>query len=191
MARLPARRRSRPVVLSYNVAALLRAAPGTERRYPVEAVQMDIADDVQLAGPIEGEVRLSRTGRSILARAHLSTTIDAYCSRCLRPLVAPIDVEIEEEALPSIDIDTGLPIDPADEPDALRLDDHHELDLGEPVREAISLAEPIALLCRPDCRGLCLVCGIDLNTVTDHAHPDEQIDPGLAALAEWRLPEPH
>ena len=173
-------------MLSYNVATLLRSAPGTERRYPVEHVRMEIADDLKLAEPIEGEVRLSRTGRSILARAHLTTAIEGYCSRCLQPVVAPIDVEIEEEALPSIDIDTGLPVNRADEPDALRLDDHHELDLGEPVREAISLAEPISLLCRPDCRGLCLVCGVELNTVADHEHPDDEVDPRLAALAEWR-----
>ena len=173
-------------MLSYNVATLLRSAPGTERRYPVAAVDMDIAEDISLAAPIEGEVRLSRTGRSILARANLSTAIDASCSRCLRPIVAPIDVEIEEEALPSIDIDTGLPVDRGAEPDVLRLDDHHELDLGEPVREAISLAEPIALLCRPDCRGLCLVCGVDLNKAGEHVHDEETIDPRMAALAEWR-----
>jgi uncharacterized protein len=173
-------------MLSYNVASLLRAAPGTERRYPIEPIEMDIADDIKLAKPIEGEVRLSRTGHSIMARAHVSTAIDGYCSRCLKAVVAPIDIDIEEVALPSIDIDTGLPIDLDAEPDALRLDDHHELDLGEPIREAISLAEPIALLCRPDCRGLCLVCGIDLNAVTDHNHADDGIDPRLAALAELR-----
>ena len=173
-------------MLSYNVATLLRSAPGTERRYAVDGVEMEIADDLELAAPIEGEVRLSRTGRSILARAHLSTAINTSCSRCLQPLVAPIDVDIDEEALPSIDIDSGLPTDRDEEPDALWLDDHHELDLGEPVREAISLAEPIALLCRPDCRGLCPVCGIDLNSVAQHDHGDETVDPRLAKLAAWR-----
>jgi uncharacterized protein len=172
-------------MLSYNVASLLRSAPGTERRYPIENLEMDIAEDLRLARPIDGEVRLSRTGRSILARAHLSTAIEGYCSRCLNPVVATIDVDIEEEVLPSIDIDSGLPVNREDEPDALRLDDHHELDLGEQVREAISLAEPISLLCRPDCRGLCLVCGVDLNTVTDHTHPEDTIDPRLAALADY------
>ena len=173
-------------VLSYNVASLLRADPGTERHYPVEDVRLDIADDVTLAEPINGEVRLSRTGRSVLARAHLSTAIESYCSRCLKALVAPIDVDIEEVAMPSIDIDTGQPIDLPGEPDVLRLDDHHELHLAEPVREAISLAEPITLLCREDCRGLCPTCGADLNTVTDHSHTEEAIDPRLASLAEWR-----
>jgi uncharacterized protein len=143
-------------------------------------------DDLRLAAPIAGEVRLSRTTRSILARASLSTAIEVSCSRCLKQIVAPISVEIEEEALPSIDIDTGQPIAPDEELDALRLDDHHELDLDEPIREAISLAEPIALLCRPDCRGLCPVCGVDLNSITDHGHTDEAPDPRLAALADWR-----
>ena len=172
-------------MLSYNVATLLREAPGTERRYAVEAADLPMYDDLQLAAPIAGEVRLSRTGRSILARARLSTAIEPTCSRCLKAVVAPIDVEIEEVAMPSIDIDTGQPVHPDVEPDALRLNDHHELDLGEPVREAISLAEPIALLCRPNCRGLCPTCGIDLNSAGRHAHNDELIDPRLAGLAEW------
>ena len=173
-------------MLNFNVSALLRATPGTERRYPIEAVELPIADDLHLAEPIEGEVRLSRTGRSIIARAHVTTAIDGTCSRCLRPVVAPIEVKIEEEALPSIDIDTGLPLAEDEEPDALRLDDHHELDLGEPIREAISLAEPITMLCRPDCQGLCLVCGIDMNDDPDHGHTDDNVDPRLAALAELR-----
>ena len=173
-------------MLSYNVATLLRSAPGTERRYPVEDLEMEIAEDLRIAQPIAGEVRLSRTGRSIIARAHLTTAIEGYCSRCLKPIVAPLDIDIEEEALPSIDIDSGVPVNREDEPDALRLDDHHELDLAEPIREAISLAEPISMLCRENCRGLCLVCGVDLNTVTEHEHADETVDPRLAALAEWR-----
>ncbi|MDL2336015.1 MAG: DUF177 domain-containing protein [Chloroflexota bacterium] len=177
---------AKAIVLSYNVATLLRAAPGTERRYTVEPTELAMYDDLRLAAPIAGEVRLARTTRSILARASLSTAIEVSCSRCLTPIVAPISVEIEEEALPTIDIDTGQPLDPGDEPDALRLDAHHELDLDEPIREAISLAEPIALLCRPDCRGLCPVCGVDLNSNTDHAHAEEVLDPRLAALAEWR-----
>jgi uncharacterized protein len=172
-------------VLSYNVASLLRAAPGTERRYPVHDELIDVAEDLRLAAPINGEVRLSRTGRSILARADLTTAIEGACSRCLTPVVVPIEVDLEEEALPSIDIASGQPTSFDDEPDALRLDDHHELDLAEPVREAISLAEPITLLCRPDCRGLCLTCGIDLNSVTDHSHIEDAVDPRLAALAGW------
>jgi len=173
-------------VLSYNVASLLRDAPGSYETHQVDVDDLKVADDVTLVAPITGYVRLSRTGRSILARAELQTAIAGVCGRCLKPVVTPIDVQIEEEALPSIDIDTGLPVDTSAEPDALRLTDHHELDLAVPIREAISLAEPIAVLCRPDCRGLCPDCGVDLNDNPSHSHADEEIDPRLAALAEWR-----
>src|SRR3972149_1974744 len=112
-------------MLSYTAAGWLRSTPGTARRYEVHAETLEIADDLRLAAPIEGEVRLASTGRSILATAELTTALDERCSRCLAPGVTPVHVSLQEEALPSIDIDTGLPVDTAAEPDALRLDDHH------------------------------------------------------------------
>jgi uncharacterized protein len=173
-------------MLSYNVAGLLREPVGTSRTYPVSGEQLAIADDLRLAAPIDGQVRLARTSRSILARAELTTALEEPCSRCLKPAVAPIHVELEEEALPSVDLTSGQPLDTSEEPEALRLDDHHELDLSGPVRDAISLAEPIAPLCRADCQGLCATCGVDLNEQPDHHHDDDEIDPRLAALAAFR-----
>ena len=52
------------------------------------------------------------------------------------------DIDLDEEYLPSIDLTTGRPVGTADEPEALRLTDHHEVDLEPSVRDAISLAEP-------------------------------------------------
>jgi uncharacterized protein len=172
-------------MLRFNVASLLRSAPGTSRDYPVALDHLPIAEDVEPAGPVSGSVRLSRTSRSILARGRFQAALVETCSRCLGPAAVPVDVEIDEEALPSIDIDTGLPVDMSAEPDALRIDEHHELDLAESLREAISLAEPIAPVCRQDCRGLCPECGSDLNADPAHAHPAE-VDPRLAVLAGLR-----
>ena len=98
-------------------------------------------------------------------------------------IVTPVSIDIDQEALPTIDINTGQPVHFGDEPDAIRLDEHHELDLGPAVRDAISLAEPIAPLCRPDCAGLCLECGQDLNLAPGHHHEDDELDPRLAGLA--------
>ncbi len=172
-------------MLSYNVAGLLRSAPGTSREYTVRADVFDVADDVRLIAPLEGEVKLSRTGRSILAHAVVRTAFEERCSRCLAIVAAPIEVTLDEEALPSVDIDSGQAVDRSAEPDALRLDDHHELDLTEPIREAVSLAEPIAPLCRPECAGLCETCGADLNADPTHVHGDASIDPRLAVLTSW------
>ncbi|MBA2275486.1 MAG: DUF177 domain-containing protein [Chloroflexi bacterium] len=173
-------------MLSYNVAALLRSVPGTSRTYLLAVDALPIAEDLELAAPIEGELKLSRTGRSIRAQARIQTSVAERCSRCLIPVAAPINVEIDEEALPLLDIDSGKPLDTSAEPDVLRLDEHHELDLGSAIRDAISLAEPIAPLCRPDCRGLCLFCGADQNQDPGHGHPDDDIDPRLVGLAALR-----
>ena len=75
----------------------------------------------------------------------------------MQPLPArvelPVDIRLQEEYLPALDLTTGRPLPVDDEPDVARLTDHHELDLETPVREAIQLAEPIAPLCRPGLPG--------------------------------------
>lgn len=176
-----------PAPLVWNVAGLLSEDPGATRDYDVAGVTIDLGEDLRLADPIEGHVRLSRTNRGLLVAATLRASLDAECSRCLRDIEVPIEIAIEEEALPSIDLQSGAPVRPdvgdGDEP--LRLTDHHELDLETPVREAIQLEEPIAALCREECPGLCSVCGEPLDDGV-HDHPDEDVDPRLEALRGFR-----
>jgi uncharacterized protein len=171
--------------LTWNVAGLLVDGVGADRTYDIADVSIDLPDDLVLASPIGGRVRLTRTNRGILADARLATSLAGECARCLRPLTTQIDIVLEEEYLPSIDLSSGRPVDTDTEPEALRLTDHHELDLEPSVRDAISLAEPIAPLDRPDCPGLCAVCGQPLDE-GEHDHPDDEIDPRLEALKAFR-----
>jgi DUF177 domain-containing protein len=170
--------------LAWNVAGLLADDPGADRVFPVAGVTIDL-DDLRLAEPIEGRVRLVRTNRGILASASLRAALALQCSRCLRDVVEPVSIDIQEEYLPSLDLATGRPLATDDEPDVARLTDHHELDLETPVREALQLAEPIAPVCRPDCPGLCIVCGERLDE-GEHDHPTDDIDPRLEALRGFK-----
>jgi uncharacterized protein len=167
--------------LAWNVAGLLADDPGADRVRVVEDARIDLGDDLALVSPLAGRVRLLRTNRGILAAADLTTALALECSRCLREIAFPVDIRLEEEYLPALDLATGRPLPTDDEPDVARLTDHHELDLETPVREAILLAEPIAPLCRADCPGLCIVCGERLDDGI-HDHPDDDIDPRLEAL---------
>lgn len=167
--------------LVWNVAGLLGDAVGADRTYDVADVHIELPDDLRLAEPIEGRVRLIHTNRGVLAQANLRTVLATECVRCLRPTTVPLDLRIEDEFLPMLDLATGKPVELGDEPEALRLSDHHELDLEPSVFDAISLAEPIAPLDRPDCPGLCPVCGLPLDEGA-HDHPDDDIDPRLEAL---------
>ena len=172
--------------LRFNVAGLLAEPPGPTRDYPLAGITIPLEDGRRLADPIEGRVRLTRTNRGILARAELTAALEGECGRCLRPIEVPLTLQVDEEVLPSIDLASGQPVDASAEPDVARLTDHHELDLETLVREAIDLAEPIAAFCRPDCPGLCPTCGEPLD-VGSHDHPDEPIDPRLAALQAFRV----
>lgn len=169
----------------WNVAGLLGDAVGSDRVYEITDGRVRLAEDLELAAPITGRVRLTRTNRGILAEATLSTSLAGECSRCLRPAVTPLQVRLEEEHLPSLDLQSGAPVSTAEEPDAMRLTDHHEVDLGPSVADAIALAEPIAPLDRPDCPGLCPVCGLPLDEGS-HDHPDDDIDPRLEALRAFQ-----
>jgi uncharacterized protein len=171
--------------LTYPVSSLLRKPPGTTRTYPVHGVTIDLGADLELADPIEGEIRLTRTNRGLLVHGRLNTALASLCSRCLRDIEVPLEVEIDEEALPSVDIDTGQPADLSAEPEVIRLNGQHELELEPVVREAIQLAEPIAALCREDCPGLCATCGEEL-TGPPHEH-EEEIDPRLEALRAFMV----
>ena len=59
------------------------------------------------------------------------------------------------------------------------------IDLGSWARDALVLALPEKILCRPDCAGLCPVCGRDLNQ-EPHVHEEAEVDTRWAALAELR-----
>jgi uncharacterized protein len=59
------------------------------------------------------------------------------------------------------------------------------LDLTAWARDTLALSLPVQILCKPDCAGLCPVCGLDLN-VEPHTHPEERLDPRWEALNELR-----
>ena len=170
--------------LVWNVAGLLGDGTGAARDFAVAGVEIDGGDDFQLAGPIFGRVRVSRTNRGLLVDAAFTTALATECVRCLRPITVPLAFEIQDEALPSLDLKTGKAARLSEEDEetgVIVLTDHHELDLEPAIRDAILLNEPVTPLDRDDCPGLCIVCGLPLDE-GDHDHPDDDIDPRLEAL---------
>ncbi|MCJ7709305.1 MAG: DUF177 domain-containing protein [Chloroflexi bacterium] len=169
------------------MSGLLAELPGTVREYALDAVEVVPEDGPIVTEPVSGTLRLLRTNRGLVVEARLQTGLAGECARCTRPLVTPIRLRIDEEVLPTIDLASGAPV-PMEEgadPEAPRLTDHHELELRPLVLEAISLQEPIAPVCDPDCPGLCPECGERLEI--DHPVHDTAIDPRLEALMAFRV----
>ncbi len=146
--------------IAINVAQLLKEAVGSTRRYQLKEVASP-----ETAQKIDGEVRLIRSPKGILVEGEVVTTVETVCSRCLSPIDIPLTFKIiEEEFLPKMDMISGSPLFSGDEATgALFINEEHILDLGEIVRQCFILAMPMKPLCRPDCAGLCPMCGSNLN----------------------------
>lgn len=150
-------------MFTINVAQLLKSAVGTTRDFDFEEAAPSFGEELQERAPLRGHARLMRTQRGILVRAEFATAVELACSRCLEPVVVPVEGGFEEEWFPSTEILTGLPSQRPDDPDAFIINSHHELDLGEALRQYLTTAIPYHALCDEVCAGLCGQCGQNLN----------------------------
>jgi uncharacterized protein len=124
-------------------------------------------------------VDVSRTtGNGWALRLRFTAGLEGPCMRCLEPAVHEAEVDARE-------------IDQHDTDDEeLRspyvVDD--ELDIGRWAHDVAVLTTPTRLLCRPDCAGLCPVCGESLNDAdpADHKH-DSGTDPRWDKLKDLKL----
>lgn len=164
----------------FNVAQLLKSSIGTsvEEDFEEEHIQLD--EDLKIVGPIIGHVRMSRISQGLLVSGWVDVTIELTCTRCLTQFEQPMHVPFEERFYPTIDIVTGLPLPTPEEEDVFLINDHHEVDLSEAIRQRILLDIPMVTLCKEDCAGLCSQCGHDLNTGPCDCQPP--VDERLSVL---------
>jgi DUF177 domain-containing protein len=151
---------------------------GKRLQIPVRLEPFELGGQTYVANPDSPAVRLdvSRPSGGYAFRLRFPTQLEGPCVRCLAP--ARLDLEIEAR-----EVDQAVAGD-----EELRspyvVDD--ELDIGRWAHDATLLALPTQLLCRPDCAGLCPVCGESLNDNPGHHH-DQAPDPRWAALKDLRL----
>ena len=149
--------------MRYNVSQLLKENTGSTRQFEVDEVlpspDPDWGEQLEVSGP----VTLVRTPSGILVAATLKTAIADVCARCVEPLIEPLDVEIEAEFFPTVDVWSGVAVAVPDDPEVFAIDKRHVLDLTDAFRQGVLVAREMRPLCRPDCRGLCPQCGTNLN----------------------------
>jgi uncharacterized protein len=160
----------------------LGLAHGEGRRLelPVELEPFELGGQTYLANPAAPTVRLevSRPSGGFALHITFPVHLEGPCVRCLED--AALDLEVEAREIDQ----TG-----ADDPELRSpyvADD--ELDIGRWAHDAAILALPTRILCRPDCAGLCPVCGESLNDAdpAEHVH-DTGPDPRWAALKDLKL----
>jgi uncharacterized protein len=159
----------------------LRLSAGEARRLDLHVA----VDPLSLAGqpyPFEPEsvparLDISRTtGGGYALRVRFEARVVGPCMRCLEQASPRFEVDAREVSQPGGSEELTSPYV-----------EHEVLDVQAWAREALALSVPAKLLCQPDCRGLCGVCGANLNeSQTEHEHGRDP-DPRWAKLSELRF----
>jgi uncharacterized protein len=156
-----------------NVAALLKEQVGAIRTYRLMLDRFALDSDLFAEG-IAGNVKLTRLSDEIIAGIRARGTVTLECQRCLRSYEQPFRTEFDEEFREAFDVRTGAGMK-SGRPDDERfaIDENHELDFAEPLRQEILVSLPMRPACGDDCPGPDVIEVGDEGTVDDR----------LAALA--------
>jgi uncharacterized protein len=143
-----------------NVAQLLKENVGSTRRITVSLDALPL-DERVTARDVEAQIKLTRISNGILATGKLSGHARIECVRCLEEFDTEYSGEIEAQFQPTVDILSGVSVGPADDGETFEIDEGHQLDLGELLRQVSILALPIRPVCGDDCPGFEPVHGED------------------------------
>jgi DUF177 domain-containing protein len=154
--------------------------PGEEYRGEQEITlsPFDLGGQRYLPVPesVASELAINRVTSGSVFELRFPGRLHGPCYRCLKDAVVDLPIQAREYQATS----PGE----ADELKTPYVVDNH-LQLSDWARDALALALPAQILCRPDCAGLCAICGEDLNE-NPHEHEEERQDPRWAALEELK-----
>lgn len=164
----------------YNVSQLLMEPTGSTRRFELDDPVPGDGDDRRATG----RVHLLRTHQGLLLSATIRVQTEAECGRCLADISRQSVIALEEECFPTVDPSTGRRVFPPDLAEGvLHIDYSQMLDLSDVLRQYLLTSEPLKVLCREDCKGICPECGVDLNVDVCKCG-QAQVDPRWGALAD-------
>ena len=142
--------------LRINIGFLINQNVGSYRDLQFEVPHLNLDGDFAVSDFAAG-IRVGRVQQGVLAQAALTGRVDLECVRCLEGYQHIVETEFQELfAFKNKGVtESGLVI-PED----------GNINLAPLVREYLLLEVPISPLCSPNCKGLCTVCGTNLNQET-------------------------
>ena len=146
-----------------NVASLLQEPVGSFRTVRMQLDSFPLDDDL-FATDLFADMRLIRLRHQVLADGVARANVALECVRCLTTFEQKVQTSFSEPFLQSHDVQSGADLsdhrerrddDEMDEPDeeAFVIDEGHEMDLSEALRQHLLLALPMVPSCGDECPG--------------------------------------
>jgi uncharacterized protein len=156
----------------------LALSPGEGRRLDIEVAldPLELAGERYGANPSSVPARLdvTRTLGGYSLRLRYSATISGPCMRCLEDAHPRFDVDAREVDQPGGGEELESPYVA-----------NEELDVHAWARDALALELPAQIVCDEACRGICSICGENLNTADASHHHEAPPDPRWAKLHDF------
>lgn len=169
-----------------NVASLLMETTGATRDVAFAFESFPLDDDL-IARNVSGEVRFTRLQNLLLATGRLTGSVTLQCVRCLEEYEQDFVAKFTEFFRQAVDVRSGAVIKPGDYEDVLDeddgedsgfgIDENHQLDVGEAIRQWILLSLPMRPSCGKTCKG-------PLLTTTETQPAGDSRFAGLADLLD-------
>ncbi len=137
----------------------------------------EISDELELSAegynfpnPVEVSLSGSKSGDEIIIQGQVRTTVEMECARCLE--VFDMDLGPKIQFVIQL-LDTNEPPPTEDDDFVILPKTTAEYDISQRIRELILLELPLKPLCSESCRGLCPLCGTNLNESQCDCTPDK------------------
>lgn len=147
--------------LVLKISSLLLEDVGSYRKVEIDLPSFPL-DEQLMARNVSANIRLTRLNTSVLAQGSAEGVVEMECVRCLNLYEQPFQVQFTEQFRQTTGILDGRGVTPQREEDdweeedtelAFEINDSHELDLTELLRQWILLSLPMTPNCGPDCPG--------------------------------------
>ena len=170
-------------MLLLNLNQIRTAQDRFEQVYRPDQFEAD--EDFRVVAPVALAFDIFKDKQAFRLAGRLQTTLELKCSRCLEPFTVPVDQEFDLRYQPHT-ANAGEGEREIEEDDlTTAFYEKDQIDLGHLMHEQFVLALPMKPLCDTACKGLCPVCGTNLNTATCDCKPAWE-DPRLAVLKKLK-----
>jgi len=127
---------------------------------------------VKFPSPIEVDITTLVTGDEIICQGEVYGTVEIECSRCLDTFDLQVSTRMQF-IVKMLDSSVGLDNGESDDDFEVIPKTQTVFDISQRIKDAIVLNLPVKPLCGDECRGLCPMCGVNLNESECECTPDK------------------